>query len=527
MAMTVIPSIPTDRTVESESDLWTPIDEKAKEWSDKGLIGAQKPRLSNYPTFFTSLEDDGMDFIEAYGYNLLPWQEALFRASLGRTKEGLWSARQVCLIVPRQQGKTELLEAREFFGLFGLNERIFHTSQQAKTNTQAWQSLTAKIDSFPDLEELMMPHKNGGEEVSIRLKKTGSNPEPGFVRYIARSPNSGRGFRDIDLVMCDEAYALTAAEIAALGPTQRANANPQTWYTSSAGTEDSEILSGIRDAGIAHANPNLLFAEWSLEDGADPADRALWPLAQPSLGAPFCTLRNLESEFIQLPFVEFAREHMGMWDDPRINSVIPFEAWEACKLEDLPNGEQPSVEVLWTVAAVDVAPDRAWASIALAGKRADGRSHVEVIAADKGTNWIVPMMQRLISSATPPRAVALQAGAQAGAFYAELQQIGYKVHMLTPSEIAAATAQFYDDVVGEKLTHLDDDALVAGLAGATKYPIGKIEHGGWGWLRKGTNVDITGIVACSYANRILTLESAEESLTKKKRYRLVGSTNGY
>ncbi|UVF61182.1 terminase large subunit [Mycobacterium phage DuncansLeg] len=521
MAMQIVESIPTIRSVTVEDELWIPIEEKAKEWKAKGLIGLQTPRLSNYPTFFTSLEDDGMDFIEAYGYDLLPWQEAIFRASLGRNEKDRWSARQVCLIVTRQQGKTELLEAREFFGLFGLNEKIFHTSQQAKTNTQAWQALTSKIDSYPDLEELVMRHKNGGEEVSIRLKKTAKNPEPGYVRYIARSPDSGRGFRDIDLVMCDEAYALTAAEIASLGPTQRANRNPQTWFTSSAGTEDSEILSGIRDAGIAHANDALLFAEWSLLEGEDPEDRSLWPLAQPSLGAPFCSIENLEAEFVQLPFVEFAREHMGMWDDPRVNSVIPFDAWEACKLEDLPNGEQPTVDVEWTVASVDVAPDRAWGSIALAGKRPDGRSHVEVIVQDKGVNWIVPTMQRLISSSNPPRAVALQAGAQAGAFYAELEQIGYKVHMLTPQEIAAATAKFYDDVVGGKLTHLDDDTLVKGLAGATKYPIGKIEMGGWGWLRKGTNVDITGIVACSYANRILTLESAEESLTKKKRYRMV------
>lgn len=511
------------QVVTSEDELWTPIQPKLDDWQSRGLIGAQRPRLSNYPTFFTSLADDGMDFIETFGYDLLPWQEAFFRASLGQViveGEELWSARQVALIITRQQGKTELLEAREFFGLFGLNEKIFHTSQQAKTNTQAWQALTSRIDSYPDLEDLVLPHKNGGEEVSIRLRKTDKNGDPGYVRYIARSPNSGRGFRNIDLVMCDEAYALSPAEIAALGPTQRANRNPQTWYTSSAGTEDSEILSKVREAGIAQADPSLLYGEWSLEEGADPTDRTLWPVAQPSLGAPFCTVRNLESEFTTLPFVEFAREHMGMWDDPRVNSVIPFDLWQECKIDDNADGSQPSVEVEWTVASVDVAPDRAWASIALAGKRPDGKSHVEVIYQDTGTNWIVPTMQRLISSANPPRAVALQAGAQAGAFYAELEQIGFKVHMLTPQEIAAATAKFYDDVVGAKLTHLDDESLIRGLAGATKYPIGKVEHGGWGWLRKGTAVDITGIVACSYANRILTLESVEETLTAKKRYRM-------
>lgn len=482
-------------------------------WPD--LIGAQAPRLSNYPTFFTSMADDGMDFIETFGYRLLPWQEDLFRHSLGQTIEGLWSARQVCLICTRQQGKTELIEAREIFGFFELGERIFHTSQQAKTNSQAWQALTSKIDSFPDLEELCLQHKNGGEEVSIRHATSGA-----FVRYIARSPNSGRGFRDIDLVICDEAYALSPPEWAALGPTQRANRNPQTWFTSSAGTDDSEMLTKIRDIGINQASSALLFAEWSLPEGSDPANRELWPIAQPSLGAPFCTVRNLEADFGTMTFAEFAREHMGMWDDPRMTSVIPLDQWDWGKISDLPDGSQPAVELDWVTAAVDVAPDRAWASIAIAGKRPDGKAHVEVVHNDAGTAWIIPTMQRLMASSSPPRAVAVQAGAQAGAFGAELEQIGCKVHMLSPQDVAQATAKFYDDVVSQRLTHLDDDLLIEGLSGSAKYPIGKVEHGGWGWLRKGTSVDITGIVACSYAHRILTLESAEETLTKKKRYRM-------
>lgn len=506
----------------TEARVWASIADPSEKWPD--LVGAQKPRLSNYPAFFTSMADDGVDFVETFGYNLLPWQEAIFRHSLGHTVDSLWSARRVCLICVRQQGKTELLEARELFGLFELNEKIFHTAQQAKTATLSWQTLRNRIESYPDLADLCMRPKNGGEETSIRLKADRAGrwmDGERFIRYIARSPDSGRGFRDIDLVVCDEAYALSHPEWGSLGPTQRANRNPQTWLTSSAGTEGSELLTRWRDAGIAQADPSLLFTEWSLAEGSDPTERALWPVAQASLGAPFCTLRNLEAEFMGMDFVEFAREHMGMWDDPRVNSVIPMDSWQDCKLDDLPDGSQPAVDVLWTVAAVDVAPDRAWASIALAGKRPDGKSHIEVIHRDDGVQWIVPMMQKLISSANPPRAVGLQAGAQAGAFYAELEQIGYKVHMLTPQEIAAATAKFYDDVVGGRLTHLDDESLIQGLSGATKYPIGKVEHGGWGWLRKGTSVDITGIVACSYANRILTLESAEETLTKKKRYRMI------
>lgn len=496
------------------------------------LVGCQEPRLFSYPDtsfplYNTSLADDGMDLAEVMGYDLLPWQEDLIRRSLGMNERDRWLARDVMEVITRQQGKTVTLEVREAIGLFLKNERIFHTSQQAKTNSQAWLSLRNRIFAIPDLAELMEKPRNGGEEVSLKRKTLkagdpGGSPgdEGGFVRYIARSGDSGRGFTKIDLIVFDEAYALTDMELGALAPTQSASRNPQTWFVSSAGTEDSAVLARVREIGIQGADPKLLFAEWSLPEGADPGDRLLWPVAKPSLGADFCTVENLESDFMKMDFAEFAREHMGMWDDPRVNSVIPLDAWSACCLDDLPDGSQPHVDVSWTVAAVDVAPDRAWASVVLAGRRLDGRSHVEVVARDNGTQWVVPLMQRLMSSSMPPKAVALQAGGQAGAFHAELEQIGYKVYMLSPQEIAASTAQFYDDVTGGRLTHLDDESLVQGLAGAAKYPIGRVDLGGWGWLRRGTSVDITGVVACSYANRVLMLESTEQAATKKKRYRM-------
>lgn len=502
---------------------------------DSGLIGCQTPRLFNYPDtsyplYNTSLADDAVDLAELLDYQLLPWQDDLIRRSFGRNERDRWAARDVLLVITRQQGKTFLLEIREAAGLILLNERIFHTSQQAKTNSQAWLSLKNRLYAVPDLAELLEKPKNGGEEVSIRRRTLrrgdpGGKPgdEGGFVRYISRNQDSGRGFTKIDLVVCDESYALKDIELGALSPTQRAARNPQTWFVSSAGTEDSEVLARLREKGIEHADPSLLFAEWSLPEGSDPSKQELWPIAQPSLGAEFCSVENLVSEFLKMDLAEFAREHMGMWDDPRMNSVIDLDAWDACKELDV-NGVAPEIPVDWTVACLDVAPDRSTWSAVICGMRPDIRHHVEVIANESGgTKGIIPLFQRLKASSNPPKAVVVQAGGRAGDFGPELEQIGFKVIYFGSKEIANSTGQFEDDIVGGKLSHLDDPFLMDGLKGATKYQIGGDEEksGGWGWLRKNSAVDITGIVACSYANRLLTLESVEQTLTKKAPGRLL------
>lgn len=276
-------------------------------------------------------------------------------------------------------------------------------------------------------------------------------------------------------------------------------------------------------------DPPFLFAEWSCAEGSDPADFENWKIANPSLGvkgiAPVSALR--EDFEVKMDLQQFAREHLGMWDDPRMNSVIPFEAWEACKLEDVLDPDEPGtmrppvVDLGMVVASVDVAPDQAWASIAIAGKRSDGRSHIELVWAAGGTVWVLPTMQRLISSSKPPVAVAVQAGAAAGALGPELEQIGLKVRYFGTQDIAQSTAQFYTDIIDKKLTHLDDDALFECLAGSAKYPIGKPELEQWGWLRKSTSTDITGIVASCYANRLLTLEDVEVTLNAPKKHRLL------
>ena len=52
-----------------------------------------------------------------------PWQEHVVRGMLGERLDRRFSAPQVGVVVPRQQGKGVILEARALAGLFLLEER--------------------------------------------------------------------------------------------------------------------------------------------------------------------------------------------------------------------------------------------------------------------------------------------------------------------------------------------------------------------------------------------------------------------
>lgn len=477
------------------------------------LVGCQEPRLSHFPLFHSSLGDDAVDLAELAGMKLLPWQQSVLRASLGEVQGGGFSASSVCLITPRQQGKNYVVYARELAGLFLLNERIIHTAHEFATADDGWRELKGIIEGCDLDDECLHPHLHGGAEVSIRHRNGG------FVRYRARGSGSMRGITRINLVVADEAFALSDAQVGSFKPIMQAAERRQLWLTSSAGFDTSDVLSRFREQGIEGSNPRLLFAEWSCPEGSDPGDRENWRIANPSLGVEgIAPVEAIEDSFLTMSVQEFAREHLGMWDDPAMTSVIPFDAWDACTVDLVP-GVNPIVGD--RVVALDVAPQMEWASIVGAGHDGEGRSHVEVVRHAVGTDWVLPTFQRLIASEHPPVAVGVQAGGKASMFGPELEQLGFRVVYLSQTEVGRATARFESDVMDLTLTHYDDAHLKSGLGGASRYNIGDPERlGHWGWLRRGTSVDITGIVAASYANHVLTLFNVEQALSAPQRYRM-------
>ena len=105
------------------------------------------------------------------------------------------------------------------------------------------------------------------------------------LRFVARSSGSGRGFTS-DLVILDEAYKLGDQEMAALLPTLSARPDPQVWYTSTAGNQDSRSSWAGCGRG-AWPGVTRRWRSWSgrlTTDAYDPADPAMWARANPGLG---------------------------------------------------------------------------------------------------------------------------------------------------------------------------------------------------------------------------------------------------
>lgn len=489
-------------------------------------IGSQRPTNLWVPEYDRTVGDKCIEFLEAVGINLDEWQRFCLTESLGLNSTGpggkeRWAAKEIALLVPRQAGKTVIIEARELLGLFLLGEKlIIHSAQLFPTANESYLRMCRLIEACPELDKMVHKKRSGNNNVGIELKN-GSR-----LLYMARGRDPGRGFSG-DLVVLDEAYSLAPEMIGALIPALSARPNPQIWYASSTGHEDSDVLLKARDRGLSH-EPGIALFEWCADADASLDDREQWYKANPALGI------RLEEDYIELERrsmsdKEFARERLGLWADTQINAPIDEHVWRSlCRCggtvhPDCKKLGPMSAITSQTVVAIDASPDRSWATVALAGYTDDGKKQVEIVQDGRGLPWCLEVVEKLYSSQVnpPPLAVCVQSGARAGALIPEIEALGVEVIPFGTREIMGATGFFYDSCMDGSLVHLGDPSLATGLSGARQYMIGgKVgasEYNGWGWTRVDPTVNITGVCAATYALWGLNMKRAE-ALTDRKSY---------
>jgi phage terminase large subunit-like protein len=452
--------------------------------------GVALPRISSVPPYSRSAGEDAIDLAAMAGLMLDDWQQHVLSAGLGERDDGGWSSFEVCLVVPRQNGKGVVLEAVELAGLFLFSESlILHSAHEFKTAAEAFTRVLATVENSDYLRRRVARVRTSHGEEGIELKN-GSR-----LRFVARSTGSGRGFTG-DRVILDEAYNLSAEAMAALLPTLSARPNPQLWYASSAGMPSSVQLARLRERGLARA-PGLCYMEWSAPDRAEYDDVDAWAVANPALGIRI-THEFVDHERQALPEAEFARERLGIWEDPRTAAVIDPDLWSS--LADRRSNVMDPVAF-----AVDVSVDRKRASIAIAGRRADGLLHVEVIEARDGTAWIVERLVELQGRHTS-LGVVVDAASAAAALLPALAENGVSTLVTNARDMANACGRFYDAVIGKRLRHLDSPLLNLSLNQARQRALGDA----WAWQRRDTDTDITPIVAVTLALHGLVVITEEK-----------------
>jgi hypothetical protein len=77
------------------------------------LVGEQRPRICHVPEYVSSAGEEAVDLAAMAGLYLDPWQQFELAHSLGERADGKWAAFEVGTVIPRQNGKDAMLEARE------------------------------------------------------------------------------------------------------------------------------------------------------------------------------------------------------------------------------------------------------------------------------------------------------------------------------------------------------------------------------------------------------------------------------
>jgi hypothetical protein len=232
--------------------------------------------------------------------------------------------------VPRQNGKTGLVEARAEAGMLMYNEQVIYTAHLQKTATETFEEMASFFDT-PKLRKYLKDIKTalGREQIIL---KSGAR-----VKFLARTRNGGRGQHG-DLLIFDEAQELSIDAQASFIPAISASLNPQTIY---AGTppdpnSDGTVFRGIREKAIAGDTKTTAWFEYSVPEIGDVSNRDRWAETNPALGRRILTT-TIEGELEQMPADTFARERLGWWTpivEHKLDYAIDKKVWDSCKSEE-------------------------------------------------------------------------------------------------------------------------------------------------------------------------------------------------
>lgn len=444
------------------------------------MTGSQEPRIRVEPPRFSTDGDDAALLMDAYGCVLDPWQRSVIDCWLGRDELGEFCCTSAGLAVPRQNGKNVCLEAREFFGLVILGEKILHTAHQVVTSKKSFRRLAAMFTDRTHPEVMAMVRNirwTNGEE-GIELINGGA------IEFATRSRERGRGFAGISLLVYDEAQELTDDQMEAIMATLSASATGarQIIYT---GTPPypgcpGEAFRRRRTVCLTEPGEHDAWHEWSVEaesaDAIQADDRTLWARTNPAMGIRLSEAFTAE-ELRTLPPDGFARERLGWWSptvSQQASFAIPAELWDACRSsEQKPEGK--------TAYGVKFTLDGSAVALAGAVIPPDGPARISLIelkSTSAGTRWLAQWLNERAGRAS---CVVIDGRNGADVLVDRIADVWkFKNSIIRPSgrDVVASVGTLTDALAEQSVTWFSgQEALRESAVTSIKRPIG----GGWGF----------------------------------------------
>jgi hypothetical protein len=415
------------------------------------------------------------------------------------------------IVVPRQSGKTTQMLGKVVHRSlgFGVPQSCVYTAQTRGKAREKWADEHVPVIRRSIFNRLVsgVRYANDSEALTWR---NGS-------RYGIEAPTETAGHGGTnDLAMLDEAFSQVDARVQqALSPTMVTRDRPglmgaQFYVLSTAGNQRSLYLKGKVDAGrarVREGRPSRSFyIEYSAADDDDPLDEEVWWRVMPALGYTI-TIEGVRAQLDILGEDEFRRAFLNQWPNSQVvEQVIPLADWRTAA--DGPNeaaGHAGSRIVGPRTFCLDVTPDRSWSAIGVAGNRADGLGHIEVVKHDRDTDWTIDRLYDLTRKWETAGPVVLF-GAAAGALRDELRRRDVDVMVASLADQRDAAALLYDQTP-KRVRHRDQLSVNTALAGAAKSE----SSGAWSWARKG-GTDISPLCAVTGAYWGWTKQSDGEPL---------------
>lgn len=468
-----------------------------------------RPRICVVPEATDwSLGDRAVEWAREHNLRLDVEQEFMLRSMLGVDVDGRWQAFEFAVSAPRQNGKGEVLLARELFGLYELGEMyIVHSAHEFKTSARHFQRLEQAIRRNPDLLAKVERSEQGNRRlVGFRYThgdETITLQNGAKIEFRTRTKSGLKGVDDVALLVLDESQILSEWAHGTMVPTLRASTaerGPQLIYAGNAPDQEKDdhaiVWSRVRERGIAGDDPALVYHEYSLpfdspdevpEDVVRDPDR--WREVNWAMVRGRVTEAHMAKEFRLLGWRQFITELLNVGDYPDTElgsgSIVNMEIW--ADLEDAMSTLVDPVHV-----SFDVSPARR-GSITAAGLNQQGKKHTEVISCREGTSWL-PGRLAEICQKHEVIGVACDGFGPANTIAAKVEdEAGLTVRRLNTGDYADACGMFVNAVEERELRHLGQDELTAAVRGARTRPM--VDR--WAWSRSKSKTDPGPLIAAS------------------------------
>lgn len=453
--------------------------------------GNQKPRIDIYENGEIEFAQKTIDLLAEYGSKLLPWQKSVLYRWMATKETGEWANHDCGLVVPRQNGKSELFIARIIGGMIFFGETLIFTAQSVKT-----------VEEIK--RRVLLFFYQGAEEIRDLLTDE-FDKEPKSLDYIelrnggrcifrTRTRTSGLGSTN-DTLLLDEAQEETDAQQEALLPTisagKRGNSQIIRAGTPPTAGSTGEVFKRIRKS--AFEDGETCWQEWSVESITATDDREAWYATNPSLGYHL-QLKAIIKESKQLSEDSFNKMRLGWFAGIDSKRAFSDDDWNECIIKEIEKTDK-------IVYAVKFAPDRSAVSLAVGMVQNDGKIHVEIVERKPmsiGINWLSRWILERWKNACK---IIIDGSAGTQLLVEELVRSDKRISkiILTPNVREAGSAYSALDfaIKNKELTHYNQPGLNLAIRTVKKRDIGR--DGMFGFAPLSTEIQSDPVEAIAFA----------------------------